>query len=82
MFGTLVCSTSCSTKGGRKPHYLRFGENKKSRFSLKIRVLRCFAFLCCGAIRNRFDFSENDNFPFRALKSDIIISSLPQVKNK
>ena len=30
-----------------------FGENKKSRFSLKIRILRCFAFLCCGATRNR-----------------------------
>ena len=30
-----------------------FEENKKSRFSLKIRVLRCFAFLCCGATRNR-----------------------------
>ena len=32
-----------------------FGENKKSRFSLKIRILRCFAFLCCGAtgIRTR-----------------------------
>ena len=29
------------------------GENKKSRFSLKIRILRCFAFLCCGATRNR-----------------------------
>ena len=26
-----------------------FRENKKSRFSLKIRILRCFAFLCCGA---------------------------------
>ena len=30
-----------------------FRENKKSRFSLKIRILRCFAFLCCGATRNR-----------------------------
>ena len=30
-----------------------FGENKKSRFSLKIRILHCFAFLCCGATRNR-----------------------------
>ena len=30
-----------------------FGENKKSRFSLKIRILRCFTFLCCGATRNR-----------------------------
>ena len=29
------------------------GENKKSRFSLKIRILRCFAFLCCGATGNR-----------------------------
>ena len=29
------------------------GENKKSRFSLKIRILRCFAFLCCGANGNR-----------------------------
>ena len=30
-------------------------KNKKSRFSLKIRILRCFAFLCCGAtgIRTR-----------------------------
>ena len=28
-------------------------KNKKSRFSLKIRILRCFAFLCCGATRNR-----------------------------
>ena len=32
---------------------LSLGENKKSRFSLKIRILRCFAFLCCGATRNR-----------------------------
>ena len=32
---------------------LSFGENKKSRFSLKIGILRCFAFLCCGATRNR-----------------------------
>ena len=32
---------------------LSFRENKKSRFSLKIRILRCFAFLCCGATRNR-----------------------------
>ena len=30
-----------------------FRENKKSWFSLKIRILRCFAFLCCGATRNR-----------------------------
>ena len=30
-----------------------FRENKKSRFSLKIRILHCFAFLCCGATRNR-----------------------------
>ena len=30
-----------------------FWENKKSRFSLKIRILSCFAFLCCGATRNR-----------------------------
>ena len=30
-----------------------FRENKKSRFSLKIRILRCFAFLYCGATRNR-----------------------------
>ena len=30
---------------------LSFRENKKSRFSLKIRILRCFAFLCCGATR-------------------------------
>ena len=30
-----------------------FGENKKSRFSLKIRILHCLAFLCCGATRNR-----------------------------
>ena len=54
MFGTPVCSTSCSTKGGREPHFFCvFGENKKSRFSLKIRILRCFAFLCCGATRIR-----------------------------
>ena len=56
MFGTPVCSTSCSTKGGREPHFFAFlGEIKKSRFSLKIRILRCFAFLCCGAtgIRTR-----------------------------
>ena len=32
---------------------LSFRENKKSRFSLKIRILHCFAFLCCGATRNR-----------------------------
>ena len=30
-----------------------FRGNKKTRFSLKIRILRCFAFLCCGATRNR-----------------------------
>ena len=30
-----------------------FGENKKSRFSLKIRILHCFAFLCCGVTGNR-----------------------------
>ena len=33
--------------------FLRFGENKKSQFSLKIRILCCFAFLCCGATRKR-----------------------------
>ena len=33
--------------------FCAFWENKKSRFSLKIRILRCFAFLCCGATRNR-----------------------------
>ena len=54
MFGTPVCSTSCSTKGGREPHFFCvFRENKKSRFSLKIRILRCFASLFCGATRNR-----------------------------
>ena len=37
----------------RTAHFRVLGENKKSRFSLKIRILRCFAFLCCGATRNR-----------------------------
>ena len=41
-------------KCGREPHFFCvFGENKKSRFSLKIRILHCFTFLCCGATRNR-----------------------------
>ena len=55
MFGTPVCSTSCSTKGGREPHFFCvFRENKKSRFSLKIRILRCFAFLMwCHQESNR-----------------------------
>ena len=37
----------------RLHNHCRFWENKKSQFSLKIRILRCFAFLCCGATRNR-----------------------------
>ncbi len=54
MFGTPVCSTFCSTKGGREPHFFAFlGKIKNPDFSLKIRILHCFAFLCCGATRNR-----------------------------
>ena len=33
MFGTPVCSTSCSTKGGREPHFFAFlGKIKNSDF--------------------------------------------------
>ena len=33
---------------------LSLGENKKIPIFMKIRILHCFAFLCCGATRNLF----------------------------
>ena len=52
-----------------------FGENKKSRFSLKIRILRCFAFLCCGATRNRNLF-PNSWISLLSKSNSTVISSV------
>jgi len=44
IFGTPVCSTSCSTKGGCKPHFFAFWEKIKNPIFIENQDFTLFCF--------------------------------------